>query len=484
MMTASSTWQDSKVEIKDLHLDLQNPRVPKHVKDHNDINQIRNYLLEKEDVISIAESIVRSGYHKSATTIVCKEGNKFIVLDGNRRLAACEFLLKPELSPNARDKKRFEELQKLLDMDEIKEIKIAVAPTRKAAEKEIWDIHVKPLLKPWQVLQKLRMYRNLVDSGVDMQSAAKEYGVLKSDFKNDLAKLFFYERILEETPDAKGQDELLGSGFNKIDRAILSSNGKKLLGYEIDDNGRVNPTDQNSFNAKLKKLVPFIVEPGHIEAQASQEKLKETIFFKIDPKAFPLKSASKTKSAPLQKNTKKSAKVPKGSLVKPDWITHEEYLQYIGSDRVKKMLQEMKSLDPTDHENILIVSLRVLLELSLYHQLEGKGHIQKMIKDYKASISAKNANNAKSGKPLLQTKQNWSPSFREMLDFITDASNNIIADPHALTALQKVIKGDTNFVEDLNTFIHNARYMPKKGDSEKTWSHFGRLLFEITSKIS
>ena len=103
-MNTKINWQDKKVNVTELNLDLQNPRVPKHVKDHNDIGQIRDYLLEKEDVLRIARSIANNGYHRSAVAIVCKENDKLIVLDGNRRLAACQLLIDPKLAPNARDK--------------------------------------------------------------------------------------------------------------------------------------------------------------------------------------------------------------------------------------------------------------------------------------------------------------------------------------------------------------------------------------------
>ncbi len=55
-------WEDRKVHVNDLSLDLQNPRVPKHVKDLQEIDLIRNHLIEKEDVLTIAESIAHNGY--------------------------------------------------------------------------------------------------------------------------------------------------------------------------------------------------------------------------------------------------------------------------------------------------------------------------------------------------------------------------------------------------------------------------------------
>jgi hypothetical protein len=283
MAKARKNWKDDVVDVATLELDLQNPRLPKHVRDQNDITQVRNYLLDKEDVLRIAKNIANNGYHRSAVAIVCKENGRTIVLDGNRRLAACQFLLKPELATNARDKKELEELSKITNKQELKNVKIAIAPSRKEAEKEIWDIHVNQLLKPWQVLQKLRMYRNLIDSGeYDINSASAEYGVSPAQFKKELEKLFFYEQILEQIRTDKDEDELLKSGFNKIDRLILSTNGKKLLNYSTNNKGDITFANRNESDKKLKLLVPYITDPHKVPAQATQEWLVENVFSKLD----------------------------------------------------------------------------------------------------------------------------------------------------------------------------------------------------------
>lgn len=283
MAKTRKNWKDDVVDVATLELDLQNPRLPKHVKDQKDITQVRNYLLEKEDVMRIAKNIANNGYHHSAVAIVCKENGRIIVLDGNRRLAACQLLLKPELATNARDKKELEELSKITNKQNFKKVKIAIAPSRKEAEKEIWDIHVSQLLKPWQVLQKLRMYRNLIDSGeYDIDSASSEYGVTSTQFKKELEKLFFYEQILEQIRTDREEEELLKSGFNKIDRLILSTNGKKLLNYSTNNKGDVTFADRSESDKKLKLLTPYITDPQKVPAQATQEWLVENVFSKID----------------------------------------------------------------------------------------------------------------------------------------------------------------------------------------------------------
>jgi len=308
-------WEDRKEQIGNLNLDLQNPRVPKYVKDHKDVVEIRNYLIEKEGVVKIAEGIATSGYHRSVTAIVCNEDSKLIVLDGNRRLAACQLLLDPTLAPTAY-RKHLETLSKHCDKTTFENVKITIAPSRKAAEKEIWDIHVNPLLKPWEVLQKLRMYRNLIDDGeYDVNEAAAEYRLSAGDFKNELAKLHFFETVVEQNPEAEAV--LLESGFNKIDRLILSKNGKEYLDYKVDDDGNVLAGNQTEHKKRLKALIPYVIEPSRVPAQANQDWIRENVFAVLDPKKFSKKSSAKKSKAAKKAKKKKATVYPKCFVVMP-----------------------------------------------------------------------------------------------------------------------------------------------------------------------
>lgn len=477
-------WNDTKVDVKKLYLDLNNPRVPKYVKEHNDRGQVRNYLLTKEGLMRIARSIANNGYHRSAVAIVCREKGKLIVLDGNRRLAACQLLLQPKLASDARVKRELEDLNKKVEKVQLKKIKITIAPSRKEAEKEIWDIHVNQLSKPWEVLQKLRMYHNLINEGdYNVETASSEYGVGVAKFKKELSKLYFYEQILEhlEHPE-KEEEELLQSGFNKIDRIILSSNGKKLLGYDINDEGNIVIDNHKEFGTKLKKLIPYIVQPDRIHAQISQDELTESVFRKIDPILFP----KPKKKTGWSKEVNLTAKVSKKStLAKPDWVTAGEYKSYEGAEKVKQILGELKEFQkPNEFKNILVNSLRVLLELALYHKLQETGHIKILEQNYRNSLKIANYKREKNGQPIVGIKQNWSPSFREMLNYCLDENNAIISSAQTREALSKMTKGDSNFIEDLNAFIHNVDDMVARGDPERIWSKFGRLLMETINKIT
>lgn len=495
IVSKSGKWEDKTVDVSELKLDLQNPRLPKYVKDVQDENHIRDYLLNKENIAKIARSISANGYHHSAISIAYEDpkDGKYIVLDGNRRLAASQLLSSPALAADAKTRKEFERYAEDMPAESLSQIKVTVAPSRKAAEKEIWDIHVTPTSKPWEVLQKLRMYRNLIETGdYDISTASHEYGMSETKFKNELAKLFLYEQILERT-DEDGQEELINSGFNKIQRILMSANGRKLLDFSIENNGKIVINDVGTFDKNLTNLTPYIVEPNRVSAQVTQEDLVDNVYSKIDPKIFTPssdKQSAKTPSSPVKQTVAKtqtaSSKGSGGTGIKSDWITDAEFRLYSGADRVKDILGELKKNKPTKGQNLNITSiaLRVAVELAIYDVLKQKGHIQKIIKLEKERIKTENTKRATSGKAILSSVQkDWTPTLNQMLDYMLNEANRLISDPQERRALARLRTQKKEYLADLNSFMHNVSFKPTESSTREIWDTFGRQIFDIIKKM-
>lgn len=437
---AKDKWKDDIVDVETLELDLQNPRLPKHIKDQNDITQIRSYLLGKEDILRIARGIANNGYHRSAVAIVCRENGRTIVLDGNRRLAACQLLLKPELAIDVRDKKELRELNKITNKQELKSVNIAVAPSRKEAEKEIWDIHVNQLLKPWQVLQKLRMYRNLIDSGeYDINTASAEYGITTAKFKQELGKLFFYEQILEHLRTEKDEEELLKSGFNKIGRLILSTNGKKLLNYSTNEKGNITFANRSESDKKLKQLIPYITDPHKVPAQANKSWLVNNVFTKIDPKSFAItKNEVRKEEIGTDENIKTKRKTSREKdgtqiffgqdLVLKKGDTNNIYMDILDlhdfySKNVKKLSKSFSAL--------IRMSLRLLVESAIPKTKDIADYVnsnfteakKQLTQDQKTTLANNSISNAKS---LIQLLQSGAHNYANSANFEQTVAMSII----------------------------------------------------------
>jgi hypothetical protein len=113
-MTAKS------LPVEDLRLDIKNPRIAEASSQRDALQKI----LTDQDIklIALAESIVEDGLNPMDRFLVIPsedEPNKYIVLEGNRRLAALKILRNPTVLTGMQVrgpvKKRFEELAALFD---------------------------------------------------------------------------------------------------------------------------------------------------------------------------------------------------------------------------------------------------------------------------------------------------------------------------------------------------------------------------------
>ena len=84
-----STWKTRLLSIENLKLDVRNPRFSYQSTRARNQTEIIKYLIEHHAVYDLAKDIAVNGYLINEEPIVCKEGDNYVVLEGNRRVAAC-----------------------------------------------------------------------------------------------------------------------------------------------------------------------------------------------------------------------------------------------------------------------------------------------------------------------------------------------------------------------------------------------------------
>jgi len=136
------SWSEATLNTLDLWLDPFNPRIYVNHKASQD--EIRLQLLKHEQIVDIANEIIKAGRLLPGERIITYfEGGKHIVLEGNRRVCACQLLLDPTLIP-LELKKRFPKADSELLILNINQIKSDVAPNRDAAEPILTKRHTLP----------------------------------------------------------------------------------------------------------------------------------------------------------------------------------------------------------------------------------------------------------------------------------------------------------------------------------------------------
>lgn len=83
----------TKLLVSDLHFDRENPRLVEYgIKSNTPEIEILKILWEAMDVMELVMSISSSGYFPHEPLIVTEEEENYVVLEGNRRLAALKVL--------------------------------------------------------------------------------------------------------------------------------------------------------------------------------------------------------------------------------------------------------------------------------------------------------------------------------------------------------------------------------------------------------
>lgn len=87
------------LSLENLLFDPQNPRLPSYVSSSNE-GKIIEYMLRDESLLELMKSIAESGYSRSEPLLVAPadQNKKFIVVEGNRRLAALKILSNSDLA--------------------------------------------------------------------------------------------------------------------------------------------------------------------------------------------------------------------------------------------------------------------------------------------------------------------------------------------------------------------------------------------------
>lgn len=258
---AQAQWKTQSFEPKKLQLDLQNPRI--EVEKDATQEQIRLKLLELEDVLDLARGIERNkGLFYGERIIVVEEAGKIVVLEGNRRVAACQMLLSPALVP-AHFKTRFPKASAETKAG-IRAILADVAPSRAVAEPILTKRHTEQSAKPWSPVAKMRRAVRLLDT-----HSVEEVAQLLGTSIGQVRKLIRPYRLLKLalgltvwTSDERRvlEDEKLKT--NPYTRLFtLAATKEALRAYFDDDQNIVSGLAPEKFRSELERIARDFLLP-------------------------------------------------------------------------------------------------------------------------------------------------------------------------------------------------------------------------------
>ncbi len=220
-----TTHEIVMLPLSKLLFDPENPRLPKEFRGQRDNAAVIRHMLRDESLIELMKSIGQTGYSASEPLLVVPENDNFIVVEGNRRLAALKLLSKPELATIRR--KSIEEVigEKIYSPTTIPCIKYE---NRDDILDYLGYRHITGV-KSWGALEKARYLQQLYERHIDLVRTEDIFYVLAKMIgsrRDYVAKLLASYSLYERAND----NAFFGVDIEEkdVDFSLLST----ALGYE------------------------------------------------------------------------------------------------------------------------------------------------------------------------------------------------------------------------------------------------------------
>lgn len=463
---AQKKWAEAVLNPLKVMLDAQNPRI--EVAGDAEQDEIRHKLLAHEDVVELAKEIVAfGGLMPGERIIVCKENRKNVVVEGNRRVCACQLLLKPELVPE-KFKKKFPMASQEVK-DAIKDIKADIAPDRDAAEPTITKRHTEPGIARWRTTAKMRRASKLLEAGYDLTQIAEKLGAKQSVLRTSIREYRLLRYVLDLDHRAWNSSELerltdQTLQTNAFTRFFTLAGVKDRIGLTFDEHDHVTsalPTDE--FDQYMHHIARcfFIPTPPARKPWANTRTTAEEVFstFILQSKLQPSKSGggdsenknsqqssggsgsgvgatsgtsgAKPGSAGGKGNGKGKTGTPQSAKASEFF---EKLICMVNDDRLIALTKEITQIRPSDFPIASAMLLRALFESALTYQVKQSG-------------KTKELNKKSGGKDI---------GLQALISFCANKQNQIFSHHRAADALDSL---DKSALKNHLDFIVHGRWV-------------------------
>lgn len=500
-----SSWDTRLLSIDNLKLDVRNPRFSYQSAKEMNQTEIVKYLIENHAVYELAKDIAINGYFVNEEPIVCKEGNSYVVLEGNRRVAACKILLSPYkfLTPQ-----RAKELSKYESIGD--KIRCNIAPARKEADALIYNKHAGIPLQKWDKVSQDAFLASLLQSEkFSVEEVAHKLNVPESEIRKALRRHTIHQysiKLFQDEPDELEQIREQSFPITNFERFYDDERGLDFLGLTFGSNGEIQKRLPDSeFNRRFKFIVTQIISQKLTSRSFNNEEDKRKYFstiqlynkdrfdLDIQPSQKPLvfqnenaldlenesvfeaKGEGKVDVLPKTKRTRKKS----GLFADYNWGD-------TGIGKLDALFKSLKELAYKRHVDMTAITLRCYMDMLVYEFLRARKCIGEVNKE--DAINTTTYNDKKYRELRQYIKRSYDLSDEEIDDeelrgftkfVIVDKSNkipelgNMIAyivrhpelldnNTRLLQVLEKFKKSNTLFIDltACNMFVHNQYFSP------------------------
>lgn len=472
-----SKWKEGSASVTFLLLDPYNPRIPEGDTELSQRDLIAD-LVENEKIYELAKSITDNGYYPVEALITVEEDGKKYVLEGNRRLAALKLLISPESGPSASER-RFRALSNRLDPNSIKKVKVIRAPSREVAAPVIMSKHTRNQVESWSPLMQAKFYHNLVKRGLTVDDIADQYNIQISEITDALQRSMMYSVACSlDLPEdvARKVQNPREFPITNLDRLYKNPKVNKFLGISFNESKQlIGSVDPEEFKKGFSKIVTDIAEGSVHSRSLNTTKEMDKYLSSFGERTPNLKKKGSFTSVTILRSKTKPPTIKQKLQTKrmvakpiPPALIPGTFSCDVNNQRINDVFNELKKLRVAQFPNAVGLMFRSLLEMSLGYYLDRTENLVK--------ITEKERGKRKGNLP-----DDWHPSLKDMLNFITDKNTNMITNGNLLKALRTLIhqRNELISVDTLNLFVHNQHFHPNEETLRSFWAQL-QGLFEIT----
>jgi len=427
-----------ELALEDLLLDLENPRISKADSQRGAIQRI----LDDQDVklVVLAESIIADGLNPMDRWLVLKsqvERGRYIVLEGNRRLATLRILNNPailnDLEVRANVKRRFQELAQQFDLNNVEVIDCFEVSDRASAATWLNQRHTGE-----------NKGRGIVNWG----------GVATARFRGRDPALQALDLVVQHGGLSEEEKQQIEDHFpiTTLDRLLSTPAVRSKIGVDIAESKLLTGLPPTEVIKPLRRIVLDLAnEVINVTKLKSRDQQVDYVskFGKDLPDlgkksvdVRPVDTLDETDFKNGQPKPKAKPK-PKPKPVRKALIPRDSYFT-VSNSKIAEIAKELRTLNLIEHPHAIAVLFRVFLELSTDDYLS------------KAKV------------PLVITTGGGSKD-KGLRTKVGEAVSEMVKTGTPKKDLAGVIKGidDKNsplFIDTLHNYVHNRFLTPTERD--------------------
>lgn len=463
------------LKLSNLYLDLQNPRYEEQRSQNEALNTIASE--QKEKLLVLLRDIIARGLNLSDIPIVMPDKEKvngYIVLEGNRRIAALKLFKKPSILTSNSLRQKYAKLHEKHKDFALKSIECLVVDTREEAN--IW------------IERKHEGEMNGAGTVKWNSEQSARFRACKTGKDTRAVQLIDFMKAATEG-DAEFASQLQQVSVTNLERFISTPDVRSALGLEYSHGEYSSRYEWNEVLKGLKSIVARFTQNGFNVNVIYHQKDRLKYISEIPVEELPDKSKKADTPWKLKEFSSQSGVMGKSGGKNDDsatgsaddntadtdndqrptkrWHFVPDGLKLtIPNERSNRILSELKQLSHVAMPNACAVMMRVFLELSVDCYLE-EFHLLK-----NGAVSA--------SKDPRDLKQKTNEVINQMIQ------QKIYLDQAKAKGIRTEINNDKSVfsIDTLNAYVHNLTFNPIPETLMLSWDNIEPFIVAVWKAIN